>query len=114
MHGTGVSVFSYGGKAQEPMGAAVIIVTDQMVGFANVLISFTDHLHMMMQEFQPSTSGRKAQESVWTAIINFERQGKADAGEAEAKPGSKKAARYIVDVLANCAEDSLPGHGPKR
>ena len=68
----------------------------------------------MMQELQPSTSGRKAQESVWTAIINFERQGKADAGEAEAKPGSKKAARYIADVLANCAEDSLPGHGPKR
>ncbi len=70
-------------------------------------------LDIMQESTQPSTSGRKAQESVWTAIINFELQGKADAGEGEAKPGSK-AARYIVDVLANCAEDSLPGRGPKR
>lgn len=53
---------------------------------------------------------------MWAAVINFERQGKADAGEAEAKSGSssKKGARYIVDVLANCAEDTVPGHGPKR
>ena len=57
-----------------------------------------------------STSGR----GVWAAVINFERQGKADAGEAEAKSGGKKGARYIVDVLANCAEDTVPGHGPKR
>ena len=63
---------------------------------------------------QPSTSGRRSQESVWAAVINFERQGKADAGEGEANLGSKKGARFIVDVLANCAEDSLPGRGPKR
>lgn len=69
----------------------------------------------MQEELQPSTSGRQAQACVWAAIINFERQGRADAGEAEANPGSStKAARYIVDVLANCAEDSLPGRGPKR
>lgn len=61
-----------------------------------------------------STSGRGGGAAVWAAVINFERQGKADAGEAEAKAGSKKGARYIVDVLANCAEDSVPGHGPKR
>ncbi len=63
-----------------------------------------------------STSGRGEGLAVWAAVINFERQGKADAGEAEAKSGSssKKGARYIVDVLANCAEDSVPGHGPKR
>ncbi|EIE21291.1 antiviral helicase [Coccomyxa subellipsoidea C-169] len=63
-----------------------------------------------------STSGRGEGSAVWAAVINFERQGKADAGEAEAKSGSssKKGARYIVDVLANCAEDSVPGHGPKR
>ncbi len=69
---------------------------------------------LMQESSQPSTSGRKSQESVWTAVINFERQGKADAGEGEAISGSKKAARYIVDVLANCAEDTLPGRGPKR
>ena len=70
---------------------------------------------LLMQEVsQPSTSGRKPQESVWAAVINFERQGRADAGEREATPGSKKGARYIVDVLATCAEESLPGRGPKR
>lgn len=62
-----------------------------------------------------STSGRGGNgAAVWAAVINFERQGKADAGEAEAKSGGKKGARYIVDVLANCAEDTVPGHGPKR
>ncbi|CAL8466224.1 g5760 [Coccomyxa elongata] len=61
-----------------------------------------------------STSGRGGGAAVWAAVINFERQGKADAGEAEAKAGSKKGVRYIVDVLANCAEDTVPGHGPKR
>ena len=67
-----------------------------------------------MQDSQPSTSGRQGQHTVWAAVINFERQGRADAGEAEAAPGAKRAARYIVDVLANCTEDSLPGRGPKR
>lgn len=67
-----------------------------------------------MQDAQPSTSGRQGQSTVWAAIINFERQGRAENGEAEARPDSKKAPRYIVDVLANCAEDSLPGRGPKR
>lgn len=53
--------------------------------------------------------------SAWGAVINFERQGKADTDtDAEAKPGSRKGARYIVDVLANCAPDTVPGHGPKR
>ena len=68
----------------------------------------------LMQDAQPSTSGRQGQSSVWAAIINFERQGRAENGEAEARSDSKKAPRYIVDVLANCAEDSLPGRGPKR
>ena len=72
------------------------------------------NISLMQESAQPSNSGRKPQESVWTAVINFERQGKADAGEGEASSGSKKVARYIVDVLANCAEDSLPGRGPKR
>ena len=67
-----------------------------------------------MQDSQPSTSGRQGQRTVWAAIINFERQGRADAGEAEAAPGAKRAPRYIVDVLANCTEESLPGRGPKR
>lgn len=54
---------------------------------------------------------------MWAAVINFERQGKADAGEGEAETKSssgKRGARYIVDVLANCAEDTVPGNGPKR
>ena len=67
-----------------------------------------------MQDKQPSTSGRQGQSTVWAAIINFERQGRAENGEAEARSDSKKAPRYIVDVLANCVEDSLPGRGPKR
>ena len=53
---------------------------------------------------------------MWAAVVNFERLGKADAGEAEAREGGarKGAARYVVDVLANCAQDSVPGHGPRR
>ena len=54
---------------------------------------------------------------MWAAIINFERLGKADAaGDAEPNQAvnGKRAAQYIVDVLANCAADTVPGHGPKR
>ena len=64
-----------------------------------------------------STSGRSGEPSVWAAIINFERLGKADAaGDAEPNQAAngKRAAQYIVDVLANCAADTVPGHGPKR
>lgn len=61
-----------------------------------------------------STSGRGGEAAVWGAVVNFERLGKAEAGEAEARAGTKQGARYIVDVLANCAQDSVPGHGPRR
>ena len=54
---------------------------------------------------------------MWAAIINFERLGKADAaGDAQPDQAAngKRAAQYIVDVLASCAADTVPGHGPKR
>lgn len=76
----------------------------------------TDRYCLMQTSGVASTSRQGEGSAVWAAVINFERQGKADVGEAEAKSGSsgKKGARYIVDVLANCAEDTVPGHGPKR
>ena len=63
-----------------------------------------------------STSGRGEEPSVWAAVINFERLGKADAVDAEPGQASngKRAVQYIVDVLANCAADTVPGQGPKR
>ena len=53
---------------------------------------------------------------VWGAVVNFERVGKKDStdggdGESHKK---RKEGPYIVDVLANCSPDSIPGTGPKR
>ena len=69
-------------------------------------------------ESGPSTSGHAADggSTVWAAVINFERVGKKDNtdngdGDSHRK---QKAGPYIVDVLANCSLDSIPGTGPKR
>jgi len=66
-----------------------------------------------------STSGRGTESSarsVWGAVVNFERVGKkdnTDGGDGESNK-KRKEGPYIVDVLVNCASDSIPGTGPKR
>ena len=53
---------------------------------------------------------------VWGAVVSFERVGKkdnTDGGDGESHK-KRKEGPYIVDVLVNCASDSIPGTGPKR
>lgn len=59
--------------------------------------------------------------AIWGAIVNFERVGSEDAEDADPTDGGdggasrkRKPRTYIVDVLANCAADTLPGMGPRR
>ena len=59
--------------------------------------------------------------AIWGAIVNFERVGSEDSQDADPTEGAdgtpsrkRKPRTYIVDVLANCAADTLPGMGPKR
>lgn len=73
-----------------------------------------------MQGAGVSPSGRPAGGSsgsgVWGAVVNFERVGKkenTDGGDGESHK-KRKEVPYIVDVLVNCASDSIPGTGPKR
>ena len=67
-----------------------------------------------------STTGRTSEgfgpSRVWGAVVNFERVGKKDQtdgndGESHKK---RKEGPSIVDVLVNCASDTIPGTGPKR
>ena len=74
----------------------------------------------MMQGGGVSPSGRPAGGSsgsdVWGAVVNFERVGKkenTDGGDGESHK-KRKEGPFIVDVLVNCASDSIPGTGPKR
>jgi len=58
-------------------------------------------------------------EGAWAAVVNFERVGSAKAapgggGSGGADSGGGEAGQYIVDVLVNCAPDSVPGRGPRR
>lgn len=67
-----------------------------------------------------STTGRTSEgfgpNRVWGAVVNFERVGKkdqTDSGDGESHK-KRKEGPYIVDVLVNCASDTIPGTGPKR
>jgi ATP-dependent RNA helicase DOB1 len=63
-------------------------------------------------------------EGAWAAVVNFERVGSAKAapggggggggGGTGGGGGGGEAGQYIVDVLVNCAPDSVPGRGPRR
>ena len=61
-------------------------------------------------------TGDSSGSGVWGAVVNFERVGKkdnTDGGDGESHK-KRKEGPYIVDVLVNCASDSIPGTGPKR
>ena len=50
----------------------------------------------------------------WGAVVNFERVGSAKAGGGGGCGGDAAGGQYVVDVLVNCAPDSVPGRGPRR
>ena len=59
--------------------------------------------------------------AIWGAIVNFERVGSEEPQNADPTEGTdggasrkRKPRTYIMDVLVNCAADTLPGMGPKR
>lgn len=49
----------------------------------------------------------------WGAVVNFERVGSAKAG-SNGSGSDAAGGQYVVDVLVNCAPDSVPGRGPRR
>lgn len=57
----------------------------------------------------------RSEQSAWGAVVNFERIGsKAAEGEQPSTSGQGKEARWVVDVLVNCAPKGSPGQGPQR
>ena len=49
----------------------------------------------------------------WGAVVNFERVGSVKAS-SNGGGGDTAGGQYVVDVLINCAPDSVPGRGPRR